>query len=361
MKILEIPCICISMQEILKWLFKPANSHAMRLMFSGIAVAGMLLQPDTVWSQSDHLPRWNGYIQTRLSSDFVKSTEFTIRRAKLWMYGNVPKADYISYKIQMVYRSFKDTYPVFQDAYADIRLKKYGTIRAGRFVPDFMLQRMQPDYVIPVLERADVVNSLIINEKQMARETGVQYSYRTDSVPVQFSLGAFNANVDYPAHSRDNYILYTSRLVYSIFNTGRTSLNIGGSAAYRHLDKTSLTTVYKPDSLITGSDFRWGLEAQFHYLNFEFQGEYVQADIKKDEAHGWYMVADYAFHKKYQAVALVQKYNPLNPSINKNPWYGVGFNFQISGKTRLMTDLKTQEYDTGRNYLGDIQFQIFFN
>ncbi|MGC8823123.1 MAG: porin [Bacteroidales bacterium] len=309
----------------------------------------------------DNMPHWNGNLQTRLGSDFDKSTEFTIRRAKLWIYGNVPKADFISYKFQMVYRSFKDDALMFQDAYADIRLKSYGRIRAGRFVPDFMLQRMQPDYEIPVLERAAVINSLIHNEKQMARETGVQYMFQRDSLPMHFSLGVFNANVDKPTHSKDNSLLYTSRLVYKIVNHEKTWLNIGGSVAYRHLDKSSLTTIYKPDSLITGNDFRWGFEAQLHWNNLELQGEYVQANINSDKADGWYCLADYTFMKKYQAVAITEKYTSLNPSNNNNAWYGVGFNYLISGKTKLMTDLKTQKSGTKLNYLGEIQLQVFFN
>ena len=204
----------------------------------------------------------------------------------------------------MVYRSFKDESLMLQDAFADMRLKRYGSLRAGRFVPDFMLQRMQPDYEIPVLERALVVNSLIHNEKQMARETGIQYTFQRESLPLHFSLGVFNGNVDKPTHSKDNSLLYTSRVVYKIINHESTWLNIGGSAAYRHLDKTSLTTIYKPDSLISGDDFRWGLEAQLHWNNLEFQGEYVQANINTDKADGWYALANYTFLKKYQAAAI---------------------------------------------------------
>ncbi len=326
-----------------------------------IAGAGLLLSSFPVFSQSENLPKWNGYIQTRLGSDFDKSTGFTIRRAKLWVYGNIPKADFISYKMQMVYRSFKDESLMFQDAFANIHLKSYGTLRAGRFVPDFMLQRMQPDYEIPVLERAAVINSLIHNEKQMAREIGVQYTFHSDSLPVHFSLGVFNANVDKPVHSKNNSLLYTSRLMYKIINRGNTWVNIGVSAAYRHLDKTTLTIIYKADSLITGDDFRRGLEAHLHWDNFELQGEYVQANINKDKADGWYTLANYTFLKKYQAVALTEKYTSLNPATNNNVWYGLGFNYQISGKTKLMTDLKTQKSGTKLSYLGEIQLQIFFN
>jgi phosphate-selective porin len=312
------------------------------------------------FSQSS-LPQWNGYIQTRFSSDFDNSSEFSIRRAKIWVYGEVPKLDFISYKIQLNYRSFKDESLMLQDAYAEFNFHSWGKVRAGRFVPDFLLQRMQPDYEIPVLERADVVNSLIHNEKQMARETGLTYLFQNDTLPLHFSVGVFNANVDKPTHSKDNYLLYTSRLVYKIINQKDNWLNIGGSVAYRKLDKSTLTTIYKPDSLISGNDFRWGLEAEWHWNKLELQGEYIQANINHDVASGYYGLANYTFLKKYQAVVLTEKYNDLNPTTNDNAWYGLGLNYLIKGKTKLMVDFKTRQTATKTNYLGEIQLQVFFN
>lgn len=315
----------------------------------------------SLFAQEKKSLNWNGYLQTRLGSDFDKSTEFSVRRAKLWVYGSLPKAEYISYKVQMVYRSNKDEALMFQDAFADIRLNGYGRVRVGRFVPDFMLQRMQPDYEIPVFERAAVINSLIHNEKQMAREVGIHYTFQSDSLPWHFSLGVFNTNVDKPAHSKDNSLLYTSRLGYKIINNRDSWLNIGGSVAYRHLDKTSLTTIYNPDSLLTGNDFRWGVEAQLHFNKFELQGEYIQAKINSDIAKGWYVLANYTFQRKYQLVALTERYIDLNPTTSNNALYGLGFNYLITEKTILMADFRTQESGNGFNYLGNIQLQIFFN
>ncbi len=304
---------------------------------------------------------WNGYIQTRFSSDFDHTSEFSIRRAKLWVYGTVPKANFITYKIQLNYRSFKDESLMFQDAFAELNFHSWGKVRAGRFVPDFMLQRMQPDYKIPVLERAEVVNSLIHNEKQMARETGLTYFIQDDTLPLHFSLGVFNADVDKAVHSKNNYLLYTSRLVYKIIHNKNIWFNVGGSAAYRRLDKTTLTTIYKPDSIISGNDFRWGLEGQFHWNNLEVQGEFIQAQINHDIASGYYGLANYTFSKKYQAVILTEKYNDLNPATNDNAWYGLGFNYLYKGNTKLMSDFKTQQAGIKTNYLVEIQLQVFFN
>ncbi|MDK2908601.1 MAG: hypothetical protein PWR20_168 [Bacteroidales bacterium] len=315
----------------------------------------------TSFSQDEELPKWNGYLQTRMASDFDKSTEFTIRRAKLWINGYMPKADFINYKMQMVYRSFKDETLMLQDAFADIRLNSFGSLRIGRFVPDFMLQRGQPDYEIPVLERATVINSLIHNEKQMARETGIQFTFQNAELPLHFSLGVFNANVDKPSHSKNDFLLYTSRLAYKIINNKNVWFNIGGSASYRYLDKISLTTIYLPDSLITGNDFRWGLETQLHLGSFELQCEYVQARINTDKAEGWYILTNYSFMKTVQVVAFAEKYSSLNPAANNNEWLGLGFNYQISGRTKLMTDIKTQKSYSKQNYLGEIQLQVFFN
>ncbi|MBB3186804.1 porin [Microbacter margulisiae] len=313
------------------------------------------------FGQDEKFVNLNGYLQTRLSSNFDNSTEFTIRRAKLWVYGEIPNLSFITYKMQAVYTSFKSESFVFQDAFADIHTPGYGYLRVGRFVPDFMLQRMQPDYEIPVLERADVISDMTINEKEMGREVGLQYTFQHKSLPLHFSFGIFNANVEQPAHSKDNLLLYTSRVAYKVIDKGNSWLDIGGSFAYRHLDKMTLTTIYQPDSVISGNDFRWGIESQWHWNNFELQGEYVQAKINKDKADGWYALADYTIHKKYQVVALAQKYNDLNPITSNNAWYGVGFNVQLSGNTKLMSDLKTQDTDSGRKYLGDLQLQIFFN
>ncbi|HUW05574.1 MAG TPA: porin [Williamwhitmania sp.] len=331
------------------------------ILLALMGVMTMFLASTTAYSQEKGTMEWNGYIQTRLSSNFDESTEFTIRRAKLWVNGTLPQADYISYNVQLVYRSFSDDALMFQDAYANLRLGSYGTLRAGRFVPDFMLERSQPDYKIPVLERADVVNGLIHNSKQMAREIGAQYTFQSDASPLHFSLGVYNANVDKPEHSKDNSLLVTSRASVKVFNADKSWLTLGASAAYRHLDNIGLPTIYKADSLLSGEDFRWGFEALLHLNSLELQGEFVQANINSDIANGYYGLLTWSFARKYQSVVFTEKYDDLNPATSNNAWYGLGFNYQISGKTKLMADFKGRTV-MGRSVNGgDIQLQVFFN
>lgn len=323
--------------------------------------AGIFLSSFPLFAQNDSFLNWNGYVQARFSANSDNVTEFSIRRAKLWAYGTIPKLSFISYKMQVEYTSYKTETFLFDDAYADIHTPHDGFLRVGRFLPDFMLQRTQPDYDIPVTERADVSSGMTINEKEDGREIGVQYTFEHATLPVHWSLGVYNANVEQAAHSKDNNLLLTSRLMYKILDKNSLNWSVGGSFSYRYLKNMTLTTIYNPDSVISGRDLRWGVESEFHWKNFELQGEYIQAIINNDLADGWYVQADYTFLKKYQLVAMLQKFNDLNPATSNNEWYGLGLNYQISGRTKLMADVKTRDTDSGRKYTGNVQLQIFFN
>ena len=306
-------------------------------------------------------PELHGYIQTRLTTDFENTNDFMIRRAKLWVDGNAPGLENVSYKIQMVYRSFKDEAVMLQDAFADIKFNGFGSLRAGRFVPDFMLQRMQPDYEIPVLERALVINGLIHSSKSMARQIGVQFTYQPNFLLIHFSFGVFNANLESPGINKDQNLLYTSRAQVNLIKNDNTLFEVGASGAYRYANSITMNTIYDATQLITGNDYRFGFEFQTIYKSFGFQSEYVQANINKDKAWGYYGLSTLYLISNLQLTGLIEKYSDQNPETTGNEWYGAGLNYYFTDKTKLMTDFKTQISSTKNIYLGEIQFQIFFN
>lgn len=306
-------------------------------------------------------PELHGYVQTRFSSDFNSFNDFMIRRVKLWVDGNVPSLENVSYKIQMVYRSFKDESVMLQDAFADVKFNNFGSLRVGRFVPDFMLQRVQPDYEIPVLERALVINGLIHSSKSMARQIGVQFTYQPNYFPIHFSFGVFNANLESPGINNDLHFLYTTRIQVNILKSESTLLEVGTSAAYRYADSITMNTIYEASQLITGNDFRLGVECQFTYKSFGFQTEYIQANINNDKAWGYYGLATLYLISDLQLTGFIEKYSDLNPATTGNEWYGTGINYYFTDKTKLMTDFKTQFSTAENKYLGELQFQIFFN
>ena len=306
-------------------------------------------------------PKLHSYIQTRFTTDFENTNDFMIRRAKLWVDGNVPSLENVSYKIQMVYRSFKDESVMLQDAFADVKFNNFGSLRAGRFVPDFILQRIQPDYIIPVLERALVVNALVHGTTSMARQMCVQFTFQPNHIPLNLSFGIFNANLESPGINKDQHFLYTTRIQVNILKSESTLLEIGTSAAYRYADSISMNTIYDASKLITGNDFRLGFECQFTYKSFGFQTEYIQANINQDRAWGYYGLATLYLISDLQLTGSIEKYSDLNPETTGNEWYGTGMNYYFTDKTKLMTDFKTQFSTAENKYLGELQFQIFFD
>jgi len=325
-----------------------------------LVLLGILISLTASYAQNAE-PNLHGYIQTRFTTDFDKTNDFMIRRAKLWVDGNAPGLENVSYKIQAVYRSFKDEAVMLQDAFADVKFNGFGSIRAGRFVPDFMLQRMQPDYEISDIERASVISGLVHSSKSMARQIGVQLTYQPTYLPIHFSFGVFNANLESPGKNKDLNLLYTSHAQLNLIKKEDALLEVGVSAAYRYANSIIMNTIYDAIQPITGNDFRFGFEYQLNYKDFGFQSEYVQANINKDRAWGYYASADYSFNEKIQVTAGMEKFSDLIESTNDNEWYSVGLIYYFTDKTKLMADFKTQFSSIKKNYLSEIQYQIFFN
>lgn len=353
--------LCYSQESVnpknTKWI-SVFTGMTIRILY--LSVLFILIESNSSFAQNSE-PKLHGYIQTRFTTDLENKNDFMIRRAKLWVDGTVPGLENVSYKIQTVYRSNKDESLMFQDAFIDVKLNGFGSLRAGRFVPDFMLQRMQPDFAISVLERAMVINGLIHSSKSMARQIGVQVTYQPNSFPIHLSLGVFNANLESPGTNKDQNLLYTSRAQINLVKDENALLAIGVSAAYRYANSITMNTIYDATQLITGNDYRFGFAFQLSYKDFGFQSEYVQANINKDRAWGYYGLATLYLISDLQLTGFIEKYSDLNPTTSGNEWYGTGLNYYLTDKTKLMTDFKTQFSSAKNKYLGEIQFQIFFN
>ena len=303
---------------------------------------------------------WNGYIQSRFTFNDGNSSGFMIRRAKLWIDGKAPIMDNVTYKMQVVYRSMTDDNFYFQDAYADVKWN-FGFLRVGKFVPNFTLQRMQSDAFIPVLERANVINNLIHGDKSSAREIGVEGNIDLLNSNMKLSFGIFNGNQKFSGSNVSNNLLYTTKLSYNIINEKNTLANIGASFGYRFLNEQTLSKIFTSNEIVTGNDYRYGIQAQLKLDGFDFQSEYVNADIINQNAWGYYAYTAYYLAKDFQVLTQIEKYKDLNPATNDNEWYLVGFNYYFSQKNKLMADYKTQFNGNKNINEAEIQYQIFFN
>ena len=134
---------------------------------------------------------WNGYLQYRFSGNYLNQNEFLVRRAKLWLNGSLPGNDgNWSYKIQANFHMHVKFQFLLQDVLVHYRIYNF-EVTAGQFVPDFSLQRKQPDYIIPLDERADVVNARVPGAENMARDIGVELKFADNK--FQFASNNTNA------------------------------------------------------------------------------------------------------------------------------------------------------------------------
>jgi hypothetical protein len=324
-----------------------------------LVLLGILISLTASYAQNEN-PEFHGYIQSRFTYNDGNSSSFMIRRAKLWLDGKAPMADNITYKMQVVYRSANDENFYFQDAFADVKWN-FGFLRVGKFVPNFTLQRMQSDAFIPVLERANVINNLIHGDKTSAREIGVEGNFDLLNSNLKLSLGIFNGNQKVPGNNISNDLLYTTKISYDILKDKEELINIGASFAYRYLDNQTLSKIFPTNENITGNDYRYGFQTEIKLSKFDFQSEFVNANIIKKNAWGYYAYAGYYLSDDFQLLAQVEKYKDLNPTSNDNEWYLVGLNYYFTQKNKLMADYKTQFNGNGNINIAEIQYQIFFN
>lgn len=286
-------------------------------------------------------PELHGYIQTRFSSDFNNVNDFMIRRGKLWVDGNAPKLQNVTYKMQVVYRSATDENLYLQDAFVDVKWS-LGYLRVGKFVPNFTLQRMQSDAFIPVLERSIVINNLIHGDKSSAREIGLEENFDLLNSNLKISVGIFNGNQKVPGSNISNNLLYISKISYDILKDKDELLNIGASFGYRYLDNQTLPKIFSSSENITGNDYRYGYQIEFRLNRFELQSEFVNSNIINKNAWGYYAYVGYYFANEFQVLTQIEKYKDLNPATNDNEWYLIGLNYYFTQKNKLMADYKTQ-------------------
>lgn len=301
---------------------------------------------------------WNGYLQYRFTDNYLDQTNFSIRRAKLWLDGNLPtKIGDWSYKVQANFYNKQSFLFLLQDVYLSYALDKC-KITAGQFVPDFGLQRRQSDYLIPLTERASVINSLLPSAETMGRDVGLELGYKSNS--AGFSLGLFNGNGANSVSGRKNF-LYSNR-GYVSFGNSLNNLQAGYSIAYRKDNELKFSNILGSPSIFSGKDFRFGFDARLKLSAFEFQSEYIEAHLGSKRALGYYALADYLIAGKNLITVSLEQLNDYIPSTIDRPWYTLGYSYLIKGYfIKVSIDNKLQFINDKTNSLTVVQVQYFFN
>ncbi len=310
---------------------------------------------------------WNGYLQYRLSDNYLNQSNFSVRRAKFWVNGLMPFGNgNWGYKLQANFLQQSTYQFLLQDVLVNYKINNfpgspaYCEITAGQFVPNFSLQRKQPDYIIPLDERADAVNALVPGAETLARDIGVEFKL-ADNGTGSVSFGFFNGNGANNVSVRKNF-LYVSRGTLFLLNNSESKLELGYSVSYRDAHDLKFNKIFGNNFSFTGSDFRFGIEGELNSGNFELQSEYIQANLGAGKAHGYYALADYLFASKNLLVLSIEQYNDLNPSTVDDPWYVIGYSYLIKGNDiKLSFDNKFRFASNNTKALTTIQIQYLFN
>ncbi len=311
--------------------------------------------------RSEQANNWNGYLQYRFEDNYINRADFSIRRAKAWFKGtnSIDSLSSWKYKVQSIF-SRQDHFDfLLQDVFVAYKYNIF-EITGGQFVPDFSLQRKQHDYSIPLVERAAVVNALSPAAETMARDIGMEL--KADAWNrFTVTLGIFNGNGANNITGKHNLLLVHSGL-FKLIKKDDLSFSMGYNLSYRNAKDLRFRKIFNNDSVFNGRDFRFGFEGNIKAGDFEFQSEYIEADLGGRKARGYYFLADYLVDRQNMIAVSVEQYHDLDKNTNDNPWYILGYSHFIDGNNiKLSVDNRIQFDKNKSEALTTVQIQYFFN
>ncbi len=305
---------------------------------------------------------WHGYVQFEANSAFKDTYYMGVHRLKFWL-GSAPAfSQHWSYKVQVLFTTRNKEKLFLQDVFGQYRNKSgVSSIRFGQFIPKFSLQRFQPDYVIPSIDRANVIDAVIPDGTLGVRDVGLQYNLKAARKRLEINFGIFNGyGIKLYKLSNKGY-MFTHNLSYSI--KGKTSLwKIGYSVMYRKAYNLPLKEILPDSILFSGNDFRLDFYALFNSHHFDMQAEYLRAWLNGQTVDGYYALATIKVNNKNHIYVSYDKYNDLVNSTNNKPWYVAGYNYLIKNHDLMLTLDTRFQGDNGKlKNITSLQFQLFFH
>jgi len=302
---------------------------------------------------------WDGYSQIRATSNFDDNTSFMLRRMKLWVKSKPNFSKHWSYKLQARITSLQQQKLFLQDVKIGYKTGHF-SLDIGQFVPQYSLQRFQPDYKIAPIERAKAINILIPDGTIGVRDIGLQANFETKNKLLSTHLGVFNGYgiKEYRYNNQGYMLTHKSELNIPIKNN---KIKIGYSLQYRYADNLQIEFILPDSILFSGHDFRYNLFALFKSKLFVFQAEFLNANLSNSQAYGYYLLTAVNINKN-QIVFSFDNYKDLIPETSDNPYYRLGYNYFVkANKIKLSFDNYFQINNNNIDkYFVSIQLQLFF-
>jgi len=322
--------------------------------------------------------QWHGYAQIRYGRD-DPADGFSLRRGKLWLGGSVPGMVGLSFKVQGVFRNSSQGAFILQDIFAEYR-RDWGKVVVGQLIPDFSLQRSQPDFLVPLVERARVIDLLIPGARTLARDMGIQAVMVPPGSGLHLGLGLFNGSGANRLVASEGDVLTTGRLTLSRDLRPDVRVTLGGSVAWRKANGIDVGALSTTGTDFTGEDFRWGAETRLVAGRWQLQGEYLRAHLEKEESQGFYLLGTLALDALNQASISIEDLDTPRDGPAHGPWIILGGAHVFSEApstsseamppgpvwkgpfpTQLMGDLRVRRVEGELRWGGALQLQVFFH
>lgn len=302
---------------------------------------------------------WNGYTQLRAYSNFADNSGFMLRRMKLWLKSTPDFSEHWSYKIQTTITSLQQEKFFLQDVKLSYKTGLF-SFDLGQFVPAYSLQWSQPDWKIPSIERAKVIDRITPSGSLGVRDLGAQANFATKSGLFETHLGLFNGYGIKEYQFNNQGYMFTNKSSINI-PVNKNKIQLGYSVLYRKADSLKIPHVLADTVVFTGNDFRYNFFARFESRILDIQAEYLNANLENSMSDGYYILTTIKMQKS-QIVLSYEKYNDLILETNDAPYIHLGYNF-LFNKQKLMLyfDNSAQIINNNiENYVASVQLQIFF-
>jgi len=306
----------------------------------------------------DKKVEWNGYTQLRATTNFGDNSSVMIRRLKFWIKSPDEFSQHWSYKFQVLFASWMQEKLFLQDAKIGYKTGLF-SFDLGQFVPKYSLQWTQPDYLVPALERAKVINALHTDGMLGVRDIGAQINFHSKNNLLETHLGLFNGYGIKKYRFTNNGFMISHKTAVNI-PINEYKLQIGYSLMYRKAQDLQIKNVLPDSVYYTGNDKRYNIFMIYRSKFWDLQGEYLYAGFKDKNANGYYILSTFNI-KKSQIVLSYEKYK--NTFVQStNPYYRIGYNYMINkNKIKIFLDNYFQLIDGAmKNYNASIQLQMFF-
>ena len=335
----------------------------MNTKWQNIALLIVLLAVSTARAQEKSSPKiveWHAYTQVRYATDFDNYTNFSIRRLKFWLRSAPDFSKHWSFKVQAIFMSIQKEKFFLQDVYGQYSWKN-SSIRFGQFIPQYALQRFQPDYLVPSSERSRAITLLVPDGTLGARDIGLQYNLKAIGNKLQFNIGLFNGYGIKDYRFNNAGFMLTQNLSYRI-PIKKNALKLGYSVMYRKAENIVFRGILPDTVSYSGDDFRFNFYGIFTSKIVDVQAEYLQAILDTTTASGYYILATVKFNPKNHAYFVFDEYASEDSLPLTNPWYIAGYKYLFK-KYKIMLSLESGFQKAGEQWQNRtvIQFQLFFH